>query len=61
MKILLLYDLTSSDEIAAQGALLYRGLVKIGVKVQCVHFESAQEKEWYYDWFKPDVVVGIGH
>jgi glycosyltransferase involved in cell wall biosynthesis len=40
---------------------LYQGLVEIGVKVQCAHFESAQEKEWYYQWFKPDVVVGIGY
>ncbi|MDF1549473.1 MAG: glycosyltransferase family 4 protein, partial [Bacteroidales bacterium] len=23
--------------------------------------ESAQEKEWYYRWFKPDVVVGVGY
>ena len=22
--------------------------------------ESAMEKEWYYRWFKPDVVVGVG-
>jgi glycosyltransferase involved in cell wall biosynthesis len=25
-----------------------------------VHFESPQEKEWYYRWFQPDLVVGIG-
>ena len=25
------------------------------------HFESAQEKEWYYRWFEPDVVVGVGY
>jgi len=24
-------------------------------------FESAQEKEWYYRWFEPDVVIGIGY
>ena len=29
--------------------------------VRSVHFESAQEKEWYYRWFEPDVVVGIGY
>jgi glycosyltransferase involved in cell wall biosynthesis len=26
-----------------------------------VHFESGQEKEWYYRWFEPDVVVGVGY
>jgi glycosyltransferase involved in cell wall biosynthesis len=25
-----------------------------------VHLESALEKEWYYRWFQPDVVVGVG-
>jgi glycosyltransferase involved in cell wall biosynthesis len=25
-----------------------------------VHLESTLEKEWYYRWFKPDVVVGVG-
>jgi glycosyltransferase involved in cell wall biosynthesis len=33
----------------------------MGVDAQAVHFESAQEKEWYYRWFEPDVVVGIGY
>jgi len=30
------------------------------VDVHPVHFESPQEKEWYYRWFRPDIVVGIG-
>ena len=29
--------------------------------VHSVHLESGQEKEWYYRWFKPDVVIGIGY
>jgi glycosyltransferase involved in cell wall biosynthesis len=33
----------------------------MGVDVHAVHYESAQEKEWYYRWFKPDVVVGVGY
>ena len=32
-----------------------------GVDVFPVNFESAQEKEWYYRWFQPDVVVGVGY
>ncbi|MBN1359004.1 MAG: glycosyltransferase family 4 protein [Sedimentisphaerales bacterium] len=29
--------------------------------MHAAHFESAQEKEWYYRWFKPDIVVGVGY
>ncbi len=62
MKILVLYDYPPSPAgLATQGDLLYKGLLHLGVDVQVVHFESAQEKEWYYRWFKPDVVVGIGY
>jgi glycosyltransferase involved in cell wall biosynthesis len=62
MKILVLYDYPPSPGgLAMQGDLLYKGLLHLGVDVQAVHFESAQEKEWYYRWFEPDVVVGIGY
>lgn len=62
MKVLILYDYPPSPGgIATQGALLHRGLSELGVDVQPVNFESAQEKEWYYRWFEPDVVVGIGY
>ena len=45
----------------AQGDMLHRGLLDLGVDAHAAHFESALEKEWYYRWFKPDVVVGIGY
>ncbi len=62
MKALLLYDYPPSPAgLATQGALLHRGLEELGVEVCSTHFESAQEKEWYYRWFEPDVVVGIGY
>jgi glycosyltransferase involved in cell wall biosynthesis len=41
--------------------LLYKGLQQIGVEVRAVHLESALEKEWYYRWFKPDAVIGVGY
>lgn len=62
MRVLLLYDYPPSPGgLSTQGDLLYKGLQAIGVDVHAAHWQSCQEKEWYYDWFKPDVVVGIGY
>ncbi|MDR3653708.1 MAG: glycosyltransferase family 4 protein [Paludibacter sp.] len=62
MKVLVLYEYPPTPGgLATQGDLLYKGLQELGVDVHAAHFESDQEKEWYYRWFKPDVVVGIGY
>lgn len=62
MKVLVLYDYPPAPGgLATQGDLLYRGLLNMGVDAHAVHFESAQEKEWYYRWFEPNVVVGVGY
>jgi len=62
MRILVVYDYPPSPGgLATQGDLLYRGLKEMGLEAHAVHFESSQEKEWYYRWFEPDVLVGVGY
>lgn len=62
MKVLVLYDYPPSPGgLSTQGSLLYQGLRSIGVDAHAAHWQSDQEKEWYYNWFKPDVVVGVGY
>ena len=62
MKVLVIYDYPPSPAgLATQGDLLFRGLRELGVEAHAANFESAQEKEWYYRWFEPDVILGVGY
>jgi len=46
--------------LAQQGKVLCKGLSEMGVDVHAVHLQSSLEKEWYYRWFQPDIVLGVG-
>jgi glycosyltransferase involved in cell wall biosynthesis len=62
MKVLVLYEYPPPPAgLATQGDLLYQGLLDTGVDTHAVNLTSAEEKEWYYRWFKPDIVVGVGY
>jgi len=62
VKALILYDYPPSPAgLATQGDLLHRGLAELGIDSHAANFEAPQEKEWYYRWFRPDIVVGIGY
>ena len=61
MKVLVLSEYPApAAGLALQGELLCSGLSEMGVDVHPVHLESDLEKEWYYRWFQPDIVVGVG-
>lgn len=61
MKILVLYSYPPAPGgLATQGDLLFKGLQEIGVEVHAANLRSDLEKEWYYRWFQPDAVVGVG-
>ncbi len=62
MKVLVLYEYPPPPAgLATQGDLLYQGLLETGVNAHAVNLTSSEEKEWYYRWFKPDIVVGVGY
>ena len=61
MKVLVLYHYPPAPGgLATQGDLLYKGLLEMGVDAHAANLRSNLEKEWYYRWFRPDVVVGVG-
>ena len=61
MRALLLYEYPPPPAgLATQGHLLYRGLRELDLDCLPVHLTGALQKEWLYEWFKPDIAIGVG-
>lgn len=49
------------DGLSMQGDMLYRGMKENGEEVLPCHFSSDFQKEALYQYFKPDVAIGVGY
>jgi glycosyltransferase involved in cell wall biosynthesis len=62
MKFAILYAYPPEpDGLSIQGDMLYRGLKENGEEVMPCHWKGEFQKEWIYQYFKPDVVIGVGY
>lgn len=62
MKSVILYAYPPEpDGLSLQGNLLYRGMKENGELVEPCNLSSEFQKEWLYDYFKPDIAFGIGY
>jgi len=61
MKSVILYTYPPEpDGLSRQGDMLYRGMKENGEEVMPCHLSSEFQKEWTYQYLKPDVAIGIG-
>lgn len=49
------------DGLSLQGNMLLRGMEENGEAVLPCHLASEFQKEWVYEYFKPDVAIGVGY
>lgn len=62
MKSLILYAYPQEpDGLSLQGQMLFEGMKENGEEVRPCNVSSEFQKEWLYDYFKPDVAIGIGY
>ncbi len=61
MKSVVLYAYPPEpDGLSQQGDMLYRGIKENGEDVMPCHLSSEFQKEWIYEYFKPDIAIGVG-
>lgn len=62
MKSLILYAYPPEpDGLSLQGHSLYLGMKENGETVEPCNLSSEFQKEWLYEYFKPDVAIGVGY
>ena len=62
MRILMLYEYPPPPAgLATQGDLLYRGLSQLGIDCIPAPQTGKLQKEWAYDYYKPNLVIGVGY
>lgn len=49
------------DGLSMQGDMLYRGMKENNEEAMPCHLSSEFQKEWLYNYFKPDVAFSIGY
>jgi len=61
MKSIILYAYPPEpDGLSQQGDMLYSGMKENGEEVMPCHLSSEFQKEWTYNYLKPDVAIGVG-
>lgn len=61
MKSIVLYAYPAQpDGMSMQGDMLYRGLKENGEEAMPCNLSSEFQKEWIFNYFKPEVAFGIG-
>ncbi len=62
MRPLVLYPYpVQLDGVSLQGGFLHRGFKENGLECRQCNYDSVMEKEFLYNSFKPDCVIGIGY
>lgn len=62
MRSLILYAYPPEpDGLSLQGDALRKGMLENGEQVMPCHMSSEFQKEWAYEYFKPDVAFGVGY
>jgi alpha-maltose-1-phosphate synthase len=62
MKSVILYAYPQEpDGLSLQGQMLFDGMKENGENVMPCNLSSEFQKEWLYEYYKPDVAIGVGY
>lgn len=62
MKSVILYaHPVQPDGLSLQGNLLYKGMLENGEQVEPCHLSAEFQKNWLFEYYKPDIAIGVGY